>query len=585
MNVAFFEYLIVLMAGFLPFWNAWREPPIPSFWGQWQAAMLFIGWLALRKWKGSSQLRVIELPLGAVGFVLLGVELVAQALLRMPLFPTGVLVPMFLLVLCVLLASETRKISDADEQRRLLCAFAWGNVLGLAVNATSILLAHGKIETPFVDLRAPAWNGREIGLIAQPNHLGVFAVLCASGMMFLRSQRKLPNWAYVPGLAVAGLLCASSASRAALAVAVAVWLMQCFSAAAGVRDGEGRRASWIGWADLILGGAVFGVMQIAWIAWSRGLGEGSSEQVGNALWAGGLQSRVEMLRDAWTLGWMKPWLGVGFGNFGGARLLELNGPLTEPNADNAHNLIAHLWAEFGILATLGVLFSLCATALGIVRSMIRGRCTGEATFAVSWVLVLVAHSMVEYPLWSVYFLLPFAWMLGLVPQSTIAFKRTAQSSRKVVALGTIGAMALIALGGWDYRRSERLAVHVLDQIRSNAAGAASVDPKEAMKIADLTLFPASAEVMQARALSVDNFIPQVKLEIAERAMRTLGHPETMGRYVALLVINGEERKAADFLEGVRRRSPLSMQDLMTELQGYAIDNPALKKFLVAQSAK
>jgi hypothetical protein len=128
---------------------------------------------------------------------------------------------------------------------------------------------------------------------------------------------------------------------------------------------------------------------------------------------------VAIWRDTLTLIAQQPWAGVGFGEFNLAWTLT---PLPQrPVAffDHTHNLPLQLAVELG-LPLAGLVMTLLLWALW------RGARTAWATpgglgtaqrCALLMVLMIGLHSLLEYPLWYSYFLLPAAWAWGFALQA------------------------------------------------------------------------------------------------------------------------------------------------------------------------
>jgi hypothetical protein len=138
-------------------------------------------------------------------------------------------------------------------------------------------------------------------------------------------------------------------------------------------------------------------------------------------------SRYAIWRNTLALIAEQPWAGVGWGNFNIAWTLT---PFVDrPIAffDHSHNALLQLAVEVGIPVALLVLVLLGAALWGargaLGRAMVGGTAgnTGGALpmaypgrAALVMLAVLAAHSLLEYPLWYAYFLLPAAWVLGVV---------------------------------------------------------------------------------------------------------------------------------------------------------------------------
>jgi O-antigen ligase len=122
-----------------------------------------------------------------------------------------------------------------------------------------------------------------------------------------------------------------------------------------------------------------------------------------AIW----KNTVEMIRQ-------QPWTGVGWGEFNFAWTLT---PFPDrPTAffDHTHDLPLQLAVELGLpLSGIVMALLLAALVVGMLRAW---RATGPAGHGAraAWMLVVMIgiHSLDEYPLWYVYFLLPAAWAWG-----------------------------------------------------------------------------------------------------------------------------------------------------------------------------
>jgi hypothetical protein len=451
----------------------------------------------------------------------------------------------FELLLAGFVCAEAARVRRPDEQNGLLECFAWGVLIALLLNAISIVCAHLDLQvaSPFNQLLAYAYGGREVGLVGQSNHLGMLAVLAWMGGAFLHARGRLPTAALLLITAIASLVCASSSSRTALGVFIALTALYFVFAPA-----------WIGPETSVIRSSISG--------------------------------RQEMLRDALLVGWRHPLLGAGFGRYPGDRLFELSTSLPYPNADNAHNLFGQMWAEWGMPGVAIVIATIVLVLLALRRNWRSGARRWEVLLPTCWVAALLLHSQVEYPLWFAHFLYPFAWMLGLMPSAgataRLAGPRLGRGA--VVAVG--GLLALLFVGaGIDYRRSESLATRVLDQVQHDPRGVAKIPKAEAMRIAEFTLFPVSAELMQARALDIDPLFADAKLKMAMTSLKALPHPETMSRYLAFLVMDGRQQQADEFLQMIRRRSPTVATETEKMLRGLAPSNQFIAAFLAATASE
>jgi O-antigen ligase len=120
-----------------------------------------------------------------------------------------------------------------------------------------------------------------------------------------------------------------------------------------------------------------------------------------------------------------PWFGVGFGDFNFAWTLTPFPDRPTEFFDHTHNLILNFMVEMGVpLATLVLALMVYALRQALGNAIRDGREPGpacpvqRAAFVI--VLLVAVHSMLEYPLWYTYFLLPAAFAFGLCLERPVA---------------------------------------------------------------------------------------------------------------------------------------------------------------------
>ncbi|NDY91006.1 PglL family O-oligosaccharyltransferase [Ideonella livida] len=250
--------------------------------------------------------------------------------------------------------------------------------------------------------------GRAVGNLRQPNHLSTLLIwgLMALAVMAHRGRwlgQRLPD-----GLAAAmGLLLVLAvvltASRTGVAgiLLLAVW---------GLCDKRLRPA--VRWSLVVtpllyLGGWL---LMSAWAEAAARTFGGQARLAENDL----RSSRLGIWRDTLTLIAREPWTGVGFGNFNFAWSLSPLPQRPPPFFDHSHNLALQWLVELGLPLGGLVLLGLGAAAVLAGRAAAAAPGDEGVTARGAWMIVLLAglHSLFEYPLWYLYFLLPTAWALG-----------------------------------------------------------------------------------------------------------------------------------------------------------------------------
>jgi O-antigen ligase len=189
-------------------------------------------------------------------------------------------------------------------------------------------------------------------------------------------------------------------------------------------------------------------------------------------------SRFGIWSNTLSLIKMHPWFGVGFGEFNFAWTLT---PFPgRPGAffDHTHDIVLNFVVELGLplalLVTALLLFALWK-ALGNAIADGREGADGASPpvpfqrAALVIVVMVGVHSMLEYPLWYAYFLLPAAFAFGLCLErpDPAEIERAAMPEANVTRPFVLASMLLILCGTlavYDYMR-----VVVIFAPRANAA--------------------------------------------------------------------------------------------------------------------
>jgi hypothetical protein len=157
-----------------------------------------------------------------------------------------------------------------------------------------------------------------------------------------------------------------------------------------------------------------------------------------------------------------PWFGVGFGDFNFAWTLTPFPHRPVAFFDHTHNIVLNFAVELGIPLALGVvgllvfaLWKALANALADGREAVGAVPFQRAAFVI--VIMVGVHSMLEYPLWYAYFLLPTAFAFGLCLERAdpTDIARAARAEPNVTRPFVLASMLLV-LGGtlavYDYMR-------------------------------------------------------------------------------------------------------------------------------------
>jgi len=328
-------------------------------------------------------------------------------------------------LVAVVLGASIVLVAGAEQSAR-------GNRCAIEVFLGALLVA-GSINAAIgcIQVISPEWPdgnwiarsgmvGRAVGNLRQPNHLGTLLLWALIALVALSSLGKLRNgvtWALGLLLLLAVVLTGSRTGLLGVAV-LAAW---------GVLD---RRLPRRNRMALMTAPLWLAALWVAIAAWAHVTGHAFGSE-GRLSWGHGdiSSSRFAIWSNALSMIGNDPWTGVGFGEFNAAWTLTAFPDRPIAFFDHTHNLPLQLLVEMGL--PLGAL----VIALLLVALIQAGRrawgCDGDegvvrrAAFMV--VLMIGVHSMLEYPLWYSYFLLPTAFALGYALSRAPALRRTPDS--------------------------------------------------------------------------------------------------------------------------------------------------------------
>lgn len=256
-------------------------------------------------------------------------------------------------------------------------------------------------------------------------------------------------------------------------------------------------------------------------------------------------SRLTLWSNVIHLIQQKPWLGWGWGELDYAHFITLYpGHRFCDILDNAHNLPLHLAVELGVPVSV----ALSGISLWLVWRAKPWRDTDPAR-QLAWtvVMLILLHSMLEYPLWYGPFQLAFGFSVFLL-WPTVHESEVVPARRSFRALALVPALAVIlgigvAYAGWDYRRISQIylspaqrapeyRVATLEKIR------ASWLFRDQVRFAELTMSPLTTEnaaFIHEQALDLLHFSPEARIvEKLIDSAALLGHEQEKQFYLARL---------------------------------------------------
>ncbi|WP_428425792.1 Wzy polymerase domain-containing protein [Methylibium sp.] len=404
--------------------------------------------------------------------------------------------------------------------------------------------------------------GRAIGNMRQPNHLAT-ALLCAMVMTawLWQAGRLRAPWAAASLFAMVLAVALSASRTGALSLGVLLlWAV--------VDRSLPRAARW-----------ALALTPLVYLVCWAGLAEYAEWQHAHFYAVERLQShsdisssRFAIWCNALVLVAQNPWTGVGWGNFNFAWTFTPFPDRPVAFFDHTHNLPLQLAVEIGLPATALVL-GLFGWALWRARGA--WRAAGEqpghpARAAFVMLAVLGVHSLLEYPLWYAYFLLPAAWALGVflgsAPAGGPAAPLAAPPSRAAAVarwsarlLRGAGALMIVgaAYAAWDHHRVE--------VIFAPPAGASPLAQRIAEGRESL-LFGHHADYA-----AVTNEPKDQTLASFRRPLHQLVDVRLLIAYIEALRVNGRQAEA---LYAAQRLREFRREDAQEYFKDCTADNPA-----------
>lgn len=442
-------WLLLALCAAAPYLVALHTYPLPTFYSEYVAggcwAALALALLAATRFQLGNLPRIVLAP------ALLILALFAQMVFAPPINPFFTMAATICLLGAIVacgLGARCRGIPGAVDV--IVLGFLLGGLLTFAIEIAQLLRIS---SLPAYVMTADLSTGerRLWGNLNQPNHVASYLSIGVAGCMLL--ALKYRRW-MIP--------------LAIIALAFEVGMVLTFSRTAWLHLAAiGLLAGWVIHASergryralkaalpmvvlFVLFALCSEVIAYANVTWHLDLPTSLGQRMEH-----GVSDRAPLWRHAWHMFVTHPWLGAGWGDYAWNQYIqtEIVGPVIL--SMNAHNVVLDTLAKAGIVGLLALVIPFTGFLYRVVKQQI----TPERAFFLAIVLILAAHSMLEYPLHYLFFLLPFAFALGYVDELPIRYPSARMVSFLTVVFA-VGAMALMVPLWGDYRAVERLNYNV-----------------------------------------------------------------------------------------------------------------------------
>jgi hypothetical protein len=420
-------------------------------------------------------------------------------------------------------------LSVTEEGRARLCAaVVSAHLLAalISVVIATIQYFHGEAAFGVLIIQmSRGLNGplRPFANIAQPNQLALLFCIGIASVWWLYQNRRLPTAALI-GLTLSlfwGMAITQSRIvwmiTPAFAGLVLYW--QC-------RGNFKVVPPWLVACFLLFYGAL--VLALPAISAFFGIVTDSvAQHVGNS------SVRLALIRQAWQISLSHPLFGVGWYQFGPQQLMLGAQLAVNLYAEHSHNIVMNFASELGWPITI-VIFSVLA--YWFYETCIRKHLSSDVGFSALFFVAAFIHSLVEYPLWYAYVLMPLALLMGMVHQQRFSASEMRVSRLQIGSVVVVIVLCLVG-SALDFRRLH-LGFRALgfELMKLGSMEGSTAKPR-------LTLFPHYYDYFKFAKTPEYEGMPVEEIAFMERVALRFGYDQVMMRMASIYALNDRPEDA------------------------------------------
>ncbi len=467
---------------------------------------------------------------------------VYQVIFGLTVAPHDLLFPfIYLFLFCLALIVGATFAHQASGSELICLSFAIAHLLaGLLSVIMQLIQITGIDATPAVMFIARESQPfmRPYANVAQPNQLALLFCFSLASVWYLYQRRFFNQWASVVVVLVLLMGLALTQSRIGWMIVPAFALVHMFK----TQDERSISRWFLVVMVLLYAALVFG---LPIMGQHVGFASGSvAEHIG------GRSERMVLMQQAWHMATQHPWLGVGWFGFGPEQVRIAADFGSTTYAEHSHNLILNLAAELGFPATILICLGLAWWA---IQCFFIKAVTVPIRFAGLFFVAVFVHSMVEFPLWYAFVLIPVGILMGMVhqlrwPSEGVLLGRPAKSVITVILGGAFLFMALIT---WDYQRVTA-GFRVLRWQQSGYV--VDISPSERPAF---TLFPQFFDYFKLTKMVAREGMSDTDIAFAERMSHRFGYVHVLSKMAEIYTLNGKPEQAARTMQTLQRLHPIA----------------------------
>lgn len=420
------------------------------------------------------------------------------------------------------------RIVTSEGLRRSLEPLAWLLLTGALLSSWLALYQWQSLEYFWIFAIDIASGMRPYANFVQPNLLATMLVLGLISTAVLYHFGRFGPFCGLLLTGVVGFALAMTQSRAGMLELLLVLGLLLLKRDA-LRDGQlSPRA-------LCVAAMVLFAMPFLWEATRQAAPLTTGRSVANLVQAGMRGEHWQSMIDAIS---RQPWFGYGVNQTIVAQyIVAPDRPATHELLGHSHNLFLDLVVWMGV--PIGITLVGALLAWGMIA--LRRAADGGAVLALAAVAAVLAHAMVEYPLYYAYFLLPVGLLVGGISAHLMLGASTPVPRLLTPGLILVAAMALAFTVRDYWRLEEDVRTVRFEQARIATTQRPLSEPRLLTQLGELLQFMRTSE----RAGMSD-----ADIERMHRVVLRFPGKENIVRYAAALTLNGRPKEAAAALSRI-----------------------------------
>lgn len=275
--------------------------------------------------------------------------------------------------------------------------------------------------------------------------------------------------------------------------------------------------------------------------------------------------RISLFEQAWAISWQHPWQGAGWFQFGPQQLhvaLEFQQSIY---AEHSHNIVLNLAAELGWPVAITVIAAVGAWFIASWRSPIKTKGVAFSTL-LFWAAGI--HSMLEFPLWYAYVLIPIALLIGSAHQTQFGSRQIAIPRTVIAFIFVLMAAGMVAIAT-DYRR-------LVISFRALGFENLGLTPDEgSTKKPEFTMFPQFYEYFSFTKNQAHAGMTPDEIAKMEHSASRFGYAPVVMRMSLVYVLNGREDDAVKAMSIILKLHPSHYSEAYASWKKLSVDQPAI----------